>query len=48
MAFQDILGLEERYTSEEHFNQVQGPSSSIEQRLRAKVKGVVKPHKVEG
>ena len=47
-AFQDILGLEERYTSEEHFNQVQGPSSSIEQRLRAKVKGVVKPHKVEG
>ena len=47
-AFQDILGLEERYTSEEHFNSVQGPSSSIEQRLRAKVKGAVREHKVEG
>lgn len=43
-AFQDILGLEERYASEEHFNSVQGPASNIEKRLRAKVKGLVKPH----
>ena len=35
-------------TSEEHFNSVQGPTSSIEQRLRAKVKGVVREHRVEG
>lgn len=43
-AFQDILGLEERYASEEHFNSVQGPASNIEKRLRSRVKGLVKPH----
>jgi 2-methylisocitrate lyase-like PEP mutase family enzyme len=46
-AFQDILGLEGRYASEEHFNSVQGPTSNIEKRLRAKVKGLVKPHSPE-
>lgn len=46
-AFQDILGLEERYATEEHFNSVQGPASNIEQRLHAKVKGLVKPYSPE-
>lgn len=42
-AFQDILGLEDKYATEEHFNSVQGPASNIEHKLR-KVKGLVKPH----
>ena len=46
-AFQDIVGLEERYATEEHFNSVQGPASNIEQRLHAKVKGLVKPYSPE-
>jgi len=43
-AFQDILGLEDKYATEEHFTSVQGPATNIEQRLRKKVKGLVKPH----
>jgi len=43
-AFQDILGLEDKYATEEHFTSVKGPATNIEQRLRKKVKGLVKPH----
>ena len=43
-AFQDILGLEDKYAIEDHFTSVQGPATNIEQRLKTKVKGLVKPH----
>lgn len=42
-AFNDILGLEDKFAREEHFTAVKGPASNIEDRLRVKVKGLVKP-----
>lgn len=46
-AFNDILGLEDKYALEEHFTAVKGPASNINQRLRVKVKGLVKPVSVQ-
>lgn len=45
-AFNSVLGLEDAYEREHHFTQVQGPASSIEHRLRVKVKGLVKAARV--
>jgi len=42
-AFNDIIGLEDKFAVEEHFTAVKGPASNIGQRLRVKVKGLVKP-----
>jgi len=42
-AFNAVLGLEQAYEKEQYFTQVQGPASSIESRLKVKVKGLVKP-----
>jgi hypothetical protein len=42
-AFNGVLGLEEAFDREDHFTRVQGPASNIEDRLRIKVRGLVKP-----
>lgn len=46
-SFNDILGVEERLSVDDHFTKVKGPASSIEQQLRVKVKGLVKPVSVQ-
>ena len=47
-AFNDILGIEDRLSVDEHFTKVKGPASNIGQQLRVKVKGLVKPVSVGG
>lgn len=42
-AFNDIVRLEDKYAQEDHFTAVKGPASNIENRLKVKVKGLVKP-----
>ena len=42
-AFSEIVGLDEKLHAEDHFTRVKGPASDIQQRLRVKVKGLVKP-----
>ena len=42
-AFNEVLGLEEKFSSEDHFTAVQGPGSDVSERLRVRVKGLMKP-----
>jgi 2-methylisocitrate lyase-like PEP mutase family enzyme len=46
-AFNEVVGLEEKFAREEHFTAVQGPASDISDRLRVRVKGLVKPVSVQ-
>jgi len=46
-AFNDIVGLEDKFALEDHFTAVKGPASNIDQRLKVKVKGLVKPMSVQ-
>lgn len=46
-AFNDILGIEERLSVDDHFTKVKGPASNIGQQLRVKVKGLVKSVSVQ-
>lgn len=46
-AFNEIVGLEDKFAKEEHFTAVQGPASNIEDRLRVRVKALSKPVSVQ-